>query len=93
MRVGGLRQIKHLPQSPFTYQFFLITTFDIAFYQSNISTSQYDKCSQAKKQFAPLGRTNRILSSASSVQTVLLTKMCIGETFTSKGLEVFKLMR
>ncbi len=37
-RVGGLRQIKHLPQSNFTGQFFKITTFSIAFYQSNLST-------------------------------------------------------
>jgi hypothetical protein len=29
---------KHLPQSPFIGQFFLITTFGIAFYQSNLST-------------------------------------------------------
>ncbi len=35
---GGLRQIEHLPQSPFTDQFFKITTFGIAFYQSNLST-------------------------------------------------------
>ncbi len=37
MRGGGLRQIKHLPQSSFTGQFFQITTFGIAFYQSNHS--------------------------------------------------------
>ncbi len=37
-RDGGLRQIKHLPQSPLTGQFFQITTFGIAFYQSNLST-------------------------------------------------------
>ncbi len=35
---GGLRQIKHLPQSPFTSIFFQITTFGLAFYQSNLST-------------------------------------------------------
>ncbi len=33
-RGGGLRQIKHLPESPFTGQFFKITTF----YQSNLFT-------------------------------------------------------
>ncbi len=37
-RGEGLRQIKHLPQSPFTCKFFLITTFGIAFYQFNLST-------------------------------------------------------
>ncbi len=37
-RGQGLRQIKHLPQSPVTGHFF-ITTFGIAFYQSNLSTS------------------------------------------------------
>ncbi len=38
-RGGGLRQVKHLRQSPFTGQFFYITTIGIAFYQSNLSTS------------------------------------------------------
>ncbi len=38
-RGGGLRHIKHLPQSPFTGNFFYITTFGIAFYQSNVSTA------------------------------------------------------
>jgi hypothetical protein len=38
MRGGGLRQIKHLPLSPLTGQFFQITTFGNAFYQSNLST-------------------------------------------------------
>ena len=37
-RGEGLRQIKHVTQSPFTGQFFFITTFGIAFYQSNLST-------------------------------------------------------
>ncbi len=36
-RVGGLRLNIYLPQSPFTGQFFFITTFGIAFYQSNLS--------------------------------------------------------
>jgi hypothetical protein len=35
----GLRQIKHLPQSPFTCKFFWMTTFCIAFYQSHVSTA------------------------------------------------------
>jgi hypothetical protein len=34
----SIRQIKHLPQSPFTGQFCYITTFDIAFYLSSLST-------------------------------------------------------
>ncbi len=37
-RGGGLRKIKHLPQSPFTGPFFWITTFGIGFYESNLST-------------------------------------------------------
>jgi hypothetical protein len=41
-RVGGLRQIKYLPQRPFTGQFFLITAFGIEFYQSNLSTVRND---------------------------------------------------
>ncbi len=39
-RRGGLIQIKNLPQSSFTGQFFYITTFGIAFYQSNLSTGR-----------------------------------------------------
>jgi hypothetical protein len=31
---------KHLPQSPFTGQYFSITTFGIAFYQSNLSAEE-----------------------------------------------------
>jgi hypothetical protein len=31
-------EIKYLPQSPFTGQFYLITKFAIAFYQSNLFT-------------------------------------------------------
>jgi hypothetical protein len=31
---------KHLPQSPFTCQFFQTMTFCIAFYQSNLSTGR-----------------------------------------------------
>ncbi len=34
---GASRQIKHLPQSPFTGKVFYITTFGVAFYQSNLS--------------------------------------------------------
>ncbi len=34
----GPQTDKHLPQSPFTGQFIWITTFGIAFYQSNLST-------------------------------------------------------
>jgi hypothetical protein len=34
----GLRQIRHLPQSPFKGGFFKISTFGIAFYQCNLST-------------------------------------------------------
>ncbi len=37
-RKGGPQTDKHLPQSPFTGKFFYITTFGIAFYQSNLST-------------------------------------------------------
>jgi hypothetical protein len=37
-RGGGLRQIKHMLQSPFKGQFLKITTFGIAFCQSNLST-------------------------------------------------------
>jgi hypothetical protein len=37
-RGGGHRQIKHLPQSPFTGKFFYIRILGIAFYQSNLST-------------------------------------------------------
>jgi hypothetical protein len=33
----GLRQMKHLPQSRFTSQFFIMA-FGIAFYHSNLST-------------------------------------------------------
>ncbi len=33
----GPQTDKHLPQSPFTCVFFYIATFDIAFYQSNLS--------------------------------------------------------
>ncbi len=36
-RGGGLRQIKHLPQGPFSGQFFKVMTFGIAFYQTNLS--------------------------------------------------------
>jgi hypothetical protein len=36
--VEGLRQIKYLPQSPFTGQFFLDNDNSIAFYQSKLST-------------------------------------------------------
>ncbi len=37
-RGRGPQTDKHLPQSPFTGQFFQITTFGIALYQSNLST-------------------------------------------------------
>ncbi len=37
-RGRGLWQMKHLPQRPFTRQFFQIATFGIVFYQSNLST-------------------------------------------------------
>ncbi len=43
-RGEGLRQIKHLPQSPFTGQFFQITAFGITFYQSNLSTLRTQSC-------------------------------------------------
>ncbi len=36
----GHQTDKHLPRSPFTCQLFQITTFGIAFYQSNLSTDQ-----------------------------------------------------
>ncbi len=36
-RGGSLRHIKHLPQSPFIGKLFKMTTFCIAFYQSNLS--------------------------------------------------------
>ncbi len=36
----GPQTDKHLPQSPFTHKFFLIMTFGIAFYQSNLSTTE-----------------------------------------------------
>jgi hypothetical protein len=36
--VEGLRQIKYLPQSPFTGQFFLDNDNSIAFYESKLST-------------------------------------------------------
>jgi hypothetical protein len=39
-RGGGLRQIKHMQQSPFTAQFFKIMTFGIAFYQSKLPTGK-----------------------------------------------------
>jgi hypothetical protein len=40
-RSGGVfRQIKHLSQSLFTGQYFKITTFGIAFYQSNLSMTK-----------------------------------------------------
>jgi hypothetical protein len=40
-RGGGLRQMTHLPQSPGTSKFFLyITTFAIAFHQSNLSMAE-----------------------------------------------------
>ncbi len=32
----GLRHIKHLPQTPCTGKYFQITTFALAFYQSNL---------------------------------------------------------
>jgi hypothetical protein len=34
----GPQTDNHLPQSPFTGQFFFMTTFCISFYQSNLST-------------------------------------------------------
>jgi hypothetical protein len=38
---GVIRQIKHLPQSPFKGQFFKITTFAVVFYKSNLSTVRW----------------------------------------------------
>jgi hypothetical protein len=50
---GGLRQIKHLPQSPFTGQIFWTTTFGIAFFQSNLSTPQtYTHCNAAEGYYS-----------------------------------------
>ncbi len=45
----GLQTDKHLPQSLFTGQCFYITTFDIAFYQSNLSTFGYQNPSPSYK--------------------------------------------
>ncbi len=43
--LGGLRNIKHLLPSPFTGgQFFKITAFGIAFYESNLSKHNQDSC-------------------------------------------------
>ncbi len=37
---GSLRHTKHLPRNPFTCQFFYITTFGIAFFQSSLSSDK-----------------------------------------------------
>ncbi len=65
-RGGGLKQIKHLPQSPFTGQFVKITTFDIAFCQTNLSTNRaYELCYQRRHHIV-LNTTTTLLTFVSA---------------------------
>jgi hypothetical protein len=64
LREEGASHRKYLPQSPFTWPIFSITTFGIAFYQSNLSTGlrdcvsrctiklNYHKCTHGSRFFA-----------------------------------------
>jgi hypothetical protein len=53
----GPQTEKPLPQSPFTDQFFEITTFGIAFYQSNLSTPQMQS---GKETICTLGKNGSV---------------------------------